>query len=425
MASSIRHSNQFLFDICEQGNLETIINYLNPLSSSEICSIRDENQATLVHYTCRYGHINLLKYFLEIKHIDLTQLRTEHGATCAHDAAVCDQKDILKYIFYQSKQLQWNVRDELGNTPLHLAASYNSLNVLKYLLNEQYADPHNQSYHGFLAIHYASEHGYNECVKFLLLKSPDTINQQTNQLFTPIHLACQHGFFETVQLLSSYGANCQLKDEHGCNCLHIACINGYIDIVQWLIEKQNSNINEFDYNNSTPIHYAVISGNEHLINYLLDKQAIINYDHHGNTLLHKAAGNGHQSICAILIERGCCSLTTVNNQQLTAADLAENSGYISLANELRLRGNSSLLQKATIVRLVIKKRNVPRKDVSCQVNEEDLIMIKLNESHSLNQNGHYSPMKKGEISTITTNFQDIDHVPRSTVVAIPKLHSDM
>jgi len=56
-----------------------------------------------------------------------------------------------------------------------------------------------------------------------------------------------------------------------------------------------------------------------------------------------------------------------------------------LANELRLRAKSSLIQikKAAVVRLVIKKRNVPRSDASNQVNEEDL-MIKEYSTKKLN-----------------------------------------
>ncbi len=43
-----------------------------------------------------------------------------------------------------------------------------------------------------------------------------------------------------------------------------------------------------------------------------------------------------------------------------------------MANELRLRADSLIkLEKASVVRLVIKKRNVPRSDASNQVNEED------------------------------------------------------
>jgi ankyrin repeat protein len=118
-------ANLYLFTACEQGDFPTLETHLKSLSSSEICSIRDENKASLIHYASRYGHLNILKYFIEIKNIDISQLRTEHGATCAHDAAVCDQVEILKYIFHHNKQnfsekLRWTVRDEQGNTPLHL-----------------------------------------------------------------------------------------------------------------------------------------------------------------------------------------------------------------------------------------------------------------------------------------------------------------
>ncbi|CAF3843674.1 unnamed protein product [Rotaria sordida] len=385
--------NLFLFTACERGDLHTIETHLNSVSSLKISSIRDEYQATLIHYTSRYGHLNILKYFLEIKHIDISQLYTKHGATCVHDAAVCNQMELLKYIFdyYRknfSEKFRWTIRDEQGNTPLHLAAHYNSLNVLHYLLEEELADPHYRTYNGFQPIHCASQYGHTQCVKLLLLKSPYTINQQTNQLLTPLHLACQAGSLETIQILISYGANLQLKDQNGLNCLHIACQNNHLDIVQWLIEKQTTNIDDVDYMNNTPIHYAATNGNEHIINYLLEKNAKLISNNNGNTPLHlvsknfykqkfldQAAKHGHRNVCSILIERGYCSLTSVNCEQLTAADLAENSGYPSLANEFRRDVNSSSIQveKATIVRLVIKKRNVPHSDASNQVNEQDLL----------------------------------------------------
>lgn len=114
-------SNRNLFIACEQGDLRKIQLNLKSLSSTEICLIRDENRATLVHYASRYGHLNIIEYLIENKGIDISQLRTDYGATCAHDAAVCDQLEIVKYLFYPNKQkFRWTVRDEQGNTPLHL-----------------------------------------------------------------------------------------------------------------------------------------------------------------------------------------------------------------------------------------------------------------------------------------------------------------
>lgn len=90
----------------------------------------------------------------------------------------------------------------------------------------------------------------------------------------------------------------------------------------------------------------------------------------------KAAKQGHQRVCAILIERDSSLLNIRNKQRLTPADLSDQFGFPSLANELRLRANSLIqLEKASIVRLVIKKRNVPRSDASSQVNEQDFIHL--------------------------------------------------
>ncbi|CAF1313843.1 unnamed protein product [Rotaria sp. Silwood1] len=456
-SSSIHSSiikNLFLFTACVQGDLQTIENHLNSVSSSNICSIRDENQATLIHYVSRYGHLNILKYFLEIKHIDISQLCTRHGATCLHDAAVCNQMDILKYIFNYYKRnfsdkLCWTIRDEQGNTPLHLAAYYNSLDVMHYLLEEEFADPHYRTYNGFQPIHFASQQGHTQCVKLLLSKSPYTVNQQTNQLLTPVHLACQGGSLETIQILISYGANLQLKDQNGLNCLHIACQNNHLDIVQWLIEKHNFKINDVDYMNNTPTHYAATTGNELMINYLLEKNAKIISNNNGNTPLHLAAQHGHRHACSILIERGGCSLTSVNCEQLTAADLAKNSGYLLLANELRRDVNSSSVQieKATIVRLVIKKRNVPHADASNQVTERDLLnqdeqssnkyssWLKMTNqtreelqdkgSNFLNKHLQQESLTNTEdISTSTNHFEHLtnhnEFISSSSVVAIPK-----
>lgn len=127
----MNEKTEILFQACKQGDLSTLEIQLNSLSSNEISSIRDEQKATLVHHAARHGHLHILQYLIERKHLDISQLRTEHGATCAHDAAVCDQMEVLNYIFHYHQfnqnhrtdlfqKLRWTVRDEQGNSPLHL-----------------------------------------------------------------------------------------------------------------------------------------------------------------------------------------------------------------------------------------------------------------------------------------------------------------
>ncbi|CAF2053369.1 unnamed protein product [Rotaria magnacalcarata] len=411
------NENFILFKACEQGDLQTLENSLNSLSSSDIKLIRDEQQATLVHYAARYGHLSILEYLVNNKNLDISQLRTEHGATCAHDAAVCDQVETLNYIFHYHQlnnhnrpdsfqKLRWTVRDEQGNTPLHLAAAYGSMRTLRYLIERESADPHIRSYNGFQPIHYAASSGHISCVKLLLSIAPDTVNEQTNTLLTPIYLACQYGSNDTIKILSSCGANFNLRDENGLNCLHAACQSSHLHVVQWLVDTQNANIDDVDYMNNTPLHYAAAVGNEAILTYLLEKNAQIIASSNGNTPLHVAAENGHQAACAILIERGSCSVTLRNSSQLTPVDLANQYGFPELANELRLRKtslpyyeNSSpvsskiQLENATIIRLVVKKRNVERFDAANQVDENELTTNTTNEMNSSAMDGSFSSKK--------------------------------
>lgn len=116
--------NSILFDCCLHGDLDTLRIYLKKLDPNEIIAIRDDHGATLAHHAARYGHEDILRYFLEEKELDLRQLQTEHRATCVHDAAVCDQVQVMKYLlhFRHDKYfpLRWDVRDNHGDTPLHL-----------------------------------------------------------------------------------------------------------------------------------------------------------------------------------------------------------------------------------------------------------------------------------------------------------------
>jgi hypothetical protein len=78
-----------------------------------------------------------------------------------------------------------------------------------------------------------------------------------------------------------------------------------------------------------------------------------------------------------------------------------------LANELRLRAKSSLIQikKAAVVRLVIKKRNVPRSDASNQVNEEDLMIKEYSTKKLNNQRFDFLELESQNIKVFQQEIQ--------------------
>jgi ankyrin repeat protein len=59
-----------------------------------------------------------------------------------------------------------------------------------------------------------------------------------------------------------------------------------ISLFFFKVERQNANVNDVDYSNNTPLHYAAASGNEAILTYLLEKNARIMISTSGNTPLH-------------------------------------------------------------------------------------------------------------------------------------------
>ncbi|CAF0733021.1 unnamed protein product [Didymodactylos carnosus] len=379
------------FTHCETGNLYSLKSLIDHVDAQRLGEIKDKHRASLLHYAARHGQTDILQYLIEHKKMD-ANLKSENGATAAHDASVCDRLEALEYLFHQT-ELKSNVRDERGDSPLHLAAWYGSYPSLKFMLEDQRADAHIRSYDGSFPLHYASSHGHSECVKLLLKVAPDTVNGQTIAGLTPLYLACHMNHLEVIKILISRGANIRLKDEDGLNCLHAACRNATTEVVGWLLEKQNANVNDCDYSNYTPLHYAASSQHESLITYLLNRGARIQAASNGNTPLHVAAEYGRNGSCALLIEAGCSPLDQ-NVQHLKPSDLAQQNGFTDLSNELKLRErslihkalpgsnitsvtsvNDSVTQhpKTSVVRLVVRKKNVKRADVSLQVSENEIV----------------------------------------------------
>lgn len=63
------------------------------------------------------------------------------------------------------------------------------------------------------------------------------------------------------------------RDESGQTVLHIAAVEGSLEIVQWLVEKLKANIEEKDKNDWRPLHCAGIGKSLTVMQYLLKQGA--------------------------------------------------------------------------------------------------------------------------------------------------------
>ena len=110
---------------------------------------------------------------------------------------------------------------------------------------------------------------------------------------TALHSAVLFGSYRIVGALLEYGANINIKDEHGDTPLHIAVNSGRNDIVKLLISYPEINLNLQNKNGDTPLHIAVNSCRDDIAKLLISCPEInLNLQNkNGDTPLHIATKN--------------------------------------------------------------------------------------------------------------------------------------
>lgn len=86
----------------------------------------------------------------------------------------------------------------------------------------------------------------------------------------------------------------EVKEGNGRTALHFACAEGHLSIVQFIVECTGEELIEIrDELGMTPVFLAFIGGHENVLEYLLEKGAVLDtVDKSGATVFHHAAGKG-------------------------------------------------------------------------------------------------------------------------------------
>ncbi|EJP64572.1 ankyrin repeat protein [Beauveria bassiana ARSEF 2860] len=165
-----------------------------------------------------------------------------------------------------------------------------------------------------------------------------------------LHYAVQHGDDHMLEaLLNSEHYNDrekQQRDASGRSLLHCALDTRNYPIIRLCLMQKHIFLPDFD--QRTPLHYAVSSGQEAAARLLLENGADIkSRDGKGKTALHYAARGGSLSMIKELIERGA-DATMKDHKGHTAGHTAAQNGH----------------RAATILLLDEDERNIERADIS-------------------------------------------------------------
>ncbi|CAB0032293.1 unnamed protein product [Trichogramma brassicae] len=149
---------------------------------------------------------------------------------------------------------------------------------------------------GLTHLHVASEYGFRDAVERIFVRGgadPNHLAERTD--VRPLQLAVRNGRLDLTELLLVNGADPNLANRRGMTPLHVACRTGRgaLDVVTRFFEVTDKLGRPVNVNartptfGRTPLHLAVLSGNEEVVVYLLGRGAHPNsVDAKGLTPLH-------------------------------------------------------------------------------------------------------------------------------------------
>ena len=272
------------------------------------------------------------------------------------DSIDSEDEENIKDILSKRKLPIWDYRDKenKNSTVLNISVYKKSFNITKLLI--EYCKNNNSS------------------------KLEEFLNASNDDGLTPLHYASFKGEISIVKLLIENGANIKQKTTNGLNVIHYCSQGNKVNILIYfylkLREKTNNVKKEYelfkekDKAGSSPLHWAVYSGSEDILLYLLnldifdseeEKRNFINgKDSQKYTPLHLSVASKSVRILMHLLQNGA-DTSIVNKKRQTPLQFAI---YKKQNEMIQILRNSESCQFCN-VKAPVKQIKKSRKNIIC------------------------------------------------------------
>ncbi|KAM3602333.1 uncharacterized protein V6R79_002227 [Siganus canaliculatus] len=219
---------------------------------------------------------------------------------------------------------------EDGDTLLHLAiiheATEHVLQMIKLSHNHPFLNV--QNHQRQTALHLAVITEQPQLVDKLLKAGADP-RMSDNSGNTALHIACKRGSLACFGVISQNSQRhlssiISFPNYNGHNCLHLASINGYVSLVEHLVQL-GADINAQEQcSGRTSLHLAVDLQNTTLVRCLLDLGADVNcFNYGGFTPYHLTYGRQNEEIRCQLYEKTAEELRDLPDSESDESDMEE------------------------------------------------------------------------------------------------------
>nr|XP_054771558.1 ankyrin-1-like [Lytechinus pictus] len=218
--------------------------------------VEDTNGKTMLHIASEEGHIELVKYIIDVT--DKCIKQSGKDGNRPQDESQSRLRNLAQY-------LDVNESDNNGFTPLYLASKFGHLDVVECLVRHG-ADLNKATSDGDTPLCISSTNSYLDVVE-CLVSSGAEVNKSAEYGWTPLHVASQNNHINIVKYLIAEGANIDAEDDKGRSSIYLASKNGHLDIVECLVNA-GADVNKSDKDGWTPLHVASQNNHIDIVKYL-------------------------------------------------------------------------------------------------------------------------------------------------------------
>ena len=320
----------------ENGREEVVLALINEFGCDP--NNKDSKGRSLLHVALYGGGYGLLKTLLNNFNFDL------NGQDDCHETpltlAMKHEREIrgislesssAKFIHSLLKELLLDGKLQ-HDSPL---GAIQPKQLVSSMLRQFNIDPNLKDFEGRTLLHLACREGRIDVMHTLIQTFKTELNIRDDHNDTPLMKAVEYGRCETVKslILSEYGCDISIKGSNGYSLLHIAIVEGHMEMFEMLVSEFGMSPIMIDGDGNTPLMLAMKKEKNELVLAMLEKYSCgpNTKDNEGNSPLHVACIKGNPGVVKTLISHG--------------ADLnvLDKHGYTPLMTAVKC-GNSELVK---------------------------------------------------------------------------------